>query len=194
MPRWRKSEKSLKTLAADLHEKWAYPPSVRRISAVVEAPTLRADGTVLSAPGYDARSQLLFLPSCQFPEVPTAPTREQGLAAIAELLDVVCDFPFETDAYRSAWLAFVLTLVARPAIAGACPMFLFDAAAASSGKTMLVDVAAAIATGRDAPHSTLPTSEDGIKKVVTTALVEGKQLYLFDNVDTELKSPPWTLC
>ena len=46
-----------------------------RLEAVVESPILRADGTVLQAPGYDPLTGIVFRPQVSFPRVPEHPTK-----------------------------------------------------------------------------------------------------------------------
>jgi hypothetical protein len=59
-------------------------PGLPPIEAIVEAPVLRTDGRVLSAPGYDAASRLYYHPreGLSVPVIPEAPTQAQARAAI----------------------------------------------------------------------------------------------------------------
>ena len=95
---------------------------VRPLMGVVEAPILRPDGSVLSTPGYDTATGLLYEPSGPVAPVPERPTRANALAARDTLLEVVEDFPFVNKAHRSAWLASVLVFFARHAIGGRVPV------------------------------------------------------------------------
>lgn len=57
-------------------------PGVRLLDAVVETPVLRADGTVLETPGYDAETGLYFKPpEIGFPPVPVEPTKDDAIRA-----------------------------------------------------------------------------------------------------------------
>src|SRR5205823_847083 len=70
---------------------WRVPP----LLGVVTAPTLCADGTVLDKPGYDPASGLFFEPlGVAFPSIPDRPTKDQALAALAQLKALVATFPF----------------------------------------------------------------------------------------------------
>src|SRR5262249_22008357 len=88
-------------------------PCVRYLDAVVDYPVLRPDGTVLAAPGYDPGTGLLMEMAGDRPDVPDAPTHAQAVAARDELLAVVSDFPFERPTHKAAWLAALLTPLAR---------------------------------------------------------------------------------
>ena len=85
-----------------------------------------------------------------FQSYPTSQALPMQRAA-AELLEVVKDFPFY-DADRSAWLALVLSLIGRSAIAGCVPLFGITANCRGSGKSLLADAASLIAYGRHAPE------------------------------------------
>ena len=61
---------------------WRFPQLV----GIIEAPTLRADGTLLTEPGYDPKSGLLLdLGSTKFPSIPDEPSCEEALAALTLL-------------------------------------------------------------------------------------------------------------
>src|SRR5205807_6946867 len=95
---------------------WPFP----LLSGVVETPTLRPDGTVLETPGYDASTGLLFLPNTDYPPVP-AVSRLEVANYVQQLLDPVCDFPFVDDSDRGAYVAAILSMLARHAIPGPVP-------------------------------------------------------------------------
>ncbi len=65
------------------------------LAGVVNAQTLRPDGSVLSAPGYDAATGLLFDPrGAAFPAIPGRPTRDDAACALAVLKNLIGTFPF----------------------------------------------------------------------------------------------------
>jgi hypothetical protein len=122
---------------------------VRRLAGIADQPVLRPDGTVLAQPGYDAATGLYFCPSGDVVQVPEHPTLEDAIAARKALEHVVTDFPFVERHHLSAWLASTLTIAARYAFVGPTPLMMFDAATRGTGKTLLAQIAARIATGRD---------------------------------------------
>ena len=61
-------------------------PSLRRLEGVIEAPTIRADGTILDVPGYDEQTELLYLPGCDYPPIPPTPSRDDAVRAGDHLL------------------------------------------------------------------------------------------------------------
>jgi hypothetical protein len=183
-------------------------PDVRGLEAVVEAPTLRPDCTVLDARGWDEETGLLYEPNADFPPVPPTPGRGQAMAAATRILDLVSDFPFagrtpaEQDNHRAAWLAGVLTALVRFAVHGPCPLFLFDANCPGTGKSLLTDVIAIIATGRDMSRTPFPDNDAELQKQITAIALAGDRLMLFDNIaqgcpfggtalDTALTAATW---
>lgn len=175
-------------------------PGVRHLEGVVSSPVLRADGTVLQTPGYDEVTGLLYEPDGQAVKVPTSPTREDAIAASQAVLDAVTDFPFATPAHRAAWLAFLLTPLARHAISGPGPLFLIDANIRGCGKGLLADVAAIVVTGREIARMPYPRDDNEMRKRITAITLSGDQSVLIDNIvgafggaalDAALTSTTW---
>lgn len=158
---------------------------VRRLAGITEAPTLRPDGSVLQSPGWDGATALLYEPSDEFRgafrPVPDRPSADDVRAAAGLLTGLVGDFQFASESDRSAWIALLATLIARPGIDGPVPLALIDANLPGSGKTLLADVACKIASGR--PTRVTPTSGDAeeLRKLATTVAIEGRQYVLLDN-------------
>jgi hypothetical protein len=163
---------------------WAF---IRPLAGIAEWPCIRPDGTVLESPGYDPATHLLYEPSVSV-SVPIVPTREQALNAVAELLNIVEDFPFAAPAHKSAWLAGLLSLLARPAIDGPCPMLLIDASERGSGKTLLADTIGLIASGRTLPRRTMPETPEEWKKSMLAVAIAADPVILIDNVTRQLRS------
>jgi putative DNA primase/helicase len=164
---------------------------IKPLAGVVTAPTLRADGTLVTAPGYDPASRLFFDPQgVDWPAVPEAPTLAEAQAALAALRDPFNEFPWAGDnpeLSEAVFLAAVLTGLTRHQY-GATPMFFFTAPAKGTGKTKLAQAVSLLVTGHRAAQSTFPTHEEERRKVVTAALIEGAQILFFDNVRGEIES------
>ncbi len=170
--------------------KWCYEaiavrgcwPGVRPLTGVVTAPVLRPDGTVLSSPGYDPQTGLLFDPQgISFPMI-ERPSHEDAVRAAVSLMDVVADFPFAKPDHGAAWLANLLTPLARFAFAGPAPLFLIDANVRGSGKSLLADVVSLIITGREMSRMTNPKDDDEARKRITALALAGDTLCLIDNI------------
>lgn len=172
--------------AVDARGQW---PNIRRIEGLTEIPVLRADGTVLQQPGYDLNTGLLFEPQHEFPKIPARPTKADAERARDELLAVVVDFPFAAPTHRAAWVASVITPPARFAYYGPAPLFLVDANVRGCGKTLLLDAAGLIVTGRPMARMTAPRDDDEFRKRITALAVAGEPLILIDNMSGMLGSP-----
>lgn len=157
------------------------------LTGVAESPVVRADGSILSRPGYDEQTGL-YLASDLEVDVPDQPTREDVLRAIELLTTVLVDFPLPSPAHHSAWMAALLTPLARWAYDGPAPMIAVDANVRGVGKTLLADLIGLIITGRVLPKSGLPDTDDELRKKISTILLDGDQMHLWDNVDKSLGS------
>jgi hypothetical protein len=154
------------------------------LEALTSTPTVLADGSVVTTPGYSRVARLYYAPDADYPPLPDRPTWEDARAAAAALMDPFCDFPFVEDCDRAAAIALVVTNVVRVAIQGPTPLFLVRAAAAGTGKNLLADVAAIIATGQEA--TILETVDDAAewRKQITTAVLSGAPFVVLDEAET----------
>ena len=152
-----------------------------RLDAVVTAPTLRRDGSVVDEPGYDAHSWLLYLTEGESFTVPNAPTAAEALKALQRLWAPVAQFPFVGPEDRGVALAAMLTAVLRSSLPTA-PGFAFDAPSAGSGKTLLAKVIGILATGHEPPISSPSGQEEEMRKRLFASLREGAKVVLWDNL------------
>ena len=169
-------------LAAKGHG-WTIP----RLRAVIAAPTLRPDGSVLDQPGYDIATGLLLAGNhirCQMPVRPAISDALDALDVLAEPLD---GFPFVDSPDRAAALALLISAVLRPALR-TVPMFAITAPAAGTGKSLLVDIAAILATGRKAAVVTPTSDEAELEKRIGAAALAGDQVLSIDNITHVLRS------
>lgn len=161
-------------------------PGVHELRAIVETPVLLPGGRVLTAPGYDQESGILYLGKPTEITVPELPSREQAEAARDVLFDVLVDFPWaeepSPEAHRAAYLAFVLTLVARFAIDGPTPFFVFDASLRGSGKGLLAMVGSRIALNRQTATSQASENHEELRKTILSLITAGRRLILMDEI------------
>lgn len=172
---------------------WSVPKLetvIPELDAIVEAPTLRPDGTVLSEPGYDAATRLLYIPSfdLQVCDIPDQPSGEDVAAALQLVQEVIGDFPYKDKASFANTIGLLLTPVIRSAINGHVPLALIDAPRAGTGKGLLSEVIFLIAQGREAPPMTAPKEDEEWRKTLTTVLDEGATVVLIDNVERPLEA------
>ena len=155
---------------------------IRSLAGIVTAPVLRPDGSVLNSAGYDPQTGLLFDPQgVSFPIV-ERPSHGDAIRAADSLLDLVADFPFAKPEHRAAWLAYLLTALARFAFDGPAPLFLVDANIRGSGKSLLCDLVALIVSGREMSRMSNPKDDDECRKRITALAIAGDTLCLIDNI------------
>ena len=176
----------VKDLMALPAAEWKFPP----LEAIVEAPCLRPDGTICDRPGYDPPTFLFHAPAPGLcvPDIPLSPMIDDVQVALELLDSAICDFPFANEASRANALASMLTPLVRPAIDGPTPLALYDAPQAGTGKSLLAEVGAIIATGRPAETFSAPTDPEEWRKKITTALATGTSVLVIDNVTRRLDS------
>ena len=151
------------------------------LRGVITAPTIRADGSVLSKPGYDAATGLLFDPrGVDFPAIPDKPTRAQAEAAYENLCKLLMGFPFKEDHDRSVALSAILTACVRRSLPTA-PMHAFSAPTPGTGKGKLVDIACVIATGYAASALGSGGREEEFEKRLAAKLLAGEPVIAIDN-------------
>jgi len=156
------------------------------LTGMIISPTLRADGSILDLPGYDTETGLLFDPKgCRFPVIPRDPDRAMALRALGFLKDLISTFPFVTEADRAVALSAILTALIRRSLPTA-PLHGFSAPTAGSGKSMLVDLAATIATSRPAPVIAQGKSEEEMEKRLGASLIAGDTIIAIDNCEEAL--------
>jgi hypothetical protein len=163
---------------------WGFPA----LQGIIEAPSLREDGTIITEPGYDEQSHLFYAPGGdrKIPEIPESPTADHIEVAVEMISDVIADFPFVDDASRVNAIASMLTPICRPAIMGPTPLALFDATAQGTGKTLLAEVVSLISSGREGALFSAPRDAEEWRKQLTSVLREGSPVVVIDNVNYRL--------
>jgi hypothetical protein len=170
--------------------RWNLPPLV----GITRAPILRTDGTICTAPGYDALSQLMYCPDpgLSLTPIPEYPDSNETQACVDILLNLIGEFPFADDASRANALAILFSILMRPVIAGHVPMAIVDAPVQGTGKTLLVTALATIAVGNVAAES-IPTkqNEDEWRKKITSILLAASPFVMLENIpdNTNIDSP-----
>jgi hypothetical protein len=164
---------------------WA---AIRQLKSVTEVPVLRPDGTIFAEPGYDVATGLYYEPNCSV-DVPTEPTHEDAKNAAKTLLELVADFPFESEHHKSAWLAYLLTPIAVHAYNGPAPLTLVEANVAGAGKSLLCEIVSLLVSGRPAAVSPYSGDNEETRKVITSVVMAGDPMVVFDNVTGSFGSP-----
>ncbi|MDR5900353.1 hypothetical protein QC823_15415 [Halomonas vilamensis] len=158
--------------------------ALKNLSAIITAPTLRLDGSLLNRPGFDeATGLLLEIDGDEIHPVPMHPTGEQVETALERLMVPFADFPLVGPVDRGVLLAALLTAAVRPVLPTA-PAVGFDAPTQGSGKTLLAKCVAVLALGEVPtiwPHTHARDDEE-IRKRIMTILMTGARAVIWDNV------------
>jgi putative DNA primase/helicase len=161
--------------------RWKVPT----VHAIITAPTLREDGTILDQPGLDKTGIYYDPRGVSFPTIPQRPTQADARAALNQILDSVREVPFViedggTSMSRSIFFSAVLTGLIRASLPTA-PLHAFSAPAAGSGKSILVNYVAYLMTGNVACIIAQGQTEEETEKRLGTALRYGDQIVSIDN-------------
>ncbi len=164
---------------------WKYP----HLTAIAMGPTLRPDDSVLDRHGYDAQTGIyLDTGGVTFDPVIENPDRETALRALDSVREILNEFPFGSDVDESVAIAMLLTGPVRLSLPGA-PLFGTSATIMGSGKTLLAQCVAQLATGLPAAVVTPAKDAKDEQKVFFTIFMEGGDpVVLIDNYERQLAS------
>ena len=171
-------EKIATTMLSRVGE-WTFPP----LAGVITTPTIRPDGSLLTAPGYDRSTRLFHMRDTALDLtglVPDRPTREDAAKALT-------NFPVVNETDHAVALSGLITPIVRGAVSQ-MPLHANRASTARTGKSFLVDVASAIATARPCPVATWVKDQKEADARLTGLLLAGFPLICLDNVNGELGS------
>jgi len=161
-------------------------PGLPRISGVSGVPTFAPDGRLLAQEGFDRETETYLSLGGLEGVHADMPVADAVDLLLGELLG---EFPFVDEASRAHAVAAIILPFARQMITGPTPLHLFDAPSRGTGKGLLADVMAVVATGRDAPVMSLTNDTDELEKRITSFLLAGHPIALLDNA-TILRAAP----
>lgn len=161
-----------------------FPP----LRGVAPGPILRPDGSVTARRGYDPGSGLWIEPgfSERALSVPAHPDRDDAEAAGRELSELFRNFDFVDEVALAVAISAILTTLLRPLLPAA-PAHAFDAPAPGSGKSLLADAVARIATGRRGAVLSAPQNLEELEKRLDGALLAADPVVVLDNVSRPLE-------
>lgn len=162
---------------------WTLPS----IAGVITTPTLRPDGTMLTATGYDPATRLFHVPdpNLHLPNMPSNPTRADAEHALEHLDSLLTDFPFVSEVDRAVALSMLITPMLRGMLPVA-PLHAVRASTPGTGKSFLVDLASACSTARPCPVIAAGSKEDEAEKRLVGMLLSAFPIVSFDNCNGEL--------
>jgi hypothetical protein len=160
-----------------------------RLHRVVSVPVFAPDGTLLTTPGYNKASGVIYAPprgykSLPVPDVITPAHLDAAKKLIEEVLQ---DFPFSANAagdsadHNNAVALFLLPF-ARDLIDGPTPFHLIEASMPGSGKGLLASALLYPGLGKIIGESQ-PHEDDELRKLITTKIIECAPLIFLDNIN-----------
>lgn len=174
--------------AADMLLARGHWPRLPDLVGFIETPIITDDCRVIDEPGYDCASGLF----CAFTAIPgykrpqAKPTIKEAASAAGKLLALFNSFPFVDAADGSAMLAAVLTAVQRRLLPAA-PLMAITAPTPGTGKTLLCESLALIATARRASVLSLGHDDAEAEKRLAGVLLAGDAVISVDNIERPLK-------
>lgn len=166
-----------------------YWPELPVLSGFVEAPTIDHTGRLIDKRGHDSESGLYLAISDavtgSYKAPNNNPSKQAAHNALKELSALVDSFPFVNDEDKSAIIAAIITAMVRRILPSA-PMFAVTAPMPGTGKTLLAETAAIIATGRRSSVLSLGHDDAEAEKRLGGVLLAGDAAILLDNIERPL--------
>lgn len=164
-------------------------PHLRALHGVVHTPSFRPDGTIISKPGYDEATGLLYLPVGRQPDfVPDEPTMSDVEIAVKRLDYLIQDFAFVTPHDRASYLGLMLTPLLRTMLPPPYKLGVIEAHQPGSGKSYLARALMSVHGGVE--QSGLAPNDEELSKAVGAILdTQTAPVVVFDNVDGIVRSP-----
>ncbi len=163
-------------------------PHLNQLAGFIEAPAITPDGRVIEQPGYNEDTELFaaFEQNVRSTSPKPRPSRTDAEKAKLVLMELVDDFPVVGAEDTSAILAGIITALVRR-ILPAAPMMAITAPTPGTGKTLIAETFAIIATGRRASVLSLGHDESEAEKRMGGVLMAGDSCILLDNIERPLK-------
>lgn len=166
-------------------------PQLPVLTRIVESPVFASDGSLLTDPGYHAKSRTYYSPAPGFeiPAISDNPTEDERQQA-AELLtdELLGDFPFTSESEKAHAVALLLLPLARDLIRGPTPLHLIEKPTPGTGATLMVDALIHPATGHPVSAMTEGRDDDEWRKRIYAKLRSGPVAFLLDNIRRRLES------
>lgn len=161
---------------------------LKKLVGTTNVPFLRADGSVCDSVGYDEASGILFATAEGIDTlVNPTPTLSEVILAVELLWKPFEKFPFDNEVSRSTFFCALLTAAMRKVLETA-PGIAIDAADAGSGKSLLAICLGILVSGKIPTFVTCPENDEEMRKKLTSLLLSGSEIMVFDNVGFKLKS------
>lgn len=162
---------------------------LRDLRGVVHSPSFRPDGSLISRPGYDEASGVLFLPTGGQPRgaIPAVPRAEDVEIARSWIDYMLQDFRFISADDRANYIGMMLTPLLRAIVPPPYKLGVIEAHQPGSGKSFLARALMTVHGG--VWNSEIPSEEAEITKTISSILdVTTGAVVVFDNVSGVVRS------
>ena len=159
------------------------------VSRITDVPTVAFDGMICDRPGYNPANKTYYAPAAGLviPEFPEYPIEEDIRRAVQTIVEPFADFSFKGDADLAHLVSLAILPFARDLICGPTPFHLADAPIHGSGKTLSFQTALYPGTGGNyGPMA--QTTEEELRKKITTEILAGRPIVFLDNISREIDS------
>lgn len=164
-------------------------PNLRDLRGVVHTPTFRPDGTIITRPGYDDGTGLLYLPVGEQPDyVPETPTMSDVEISVKRLDYLLQGFSFVSEHDKASYLGLMLTPLLRTMLPPPYKLGVIEAHQPGSGKSYLARALKYLHGGIEQP-GLAPNDEELAKSVGAILDTQTAPVVVFDNVDGIVRSP-----
>lgn len=161
------------------------------LNSIVEVPIFSPNGILQTEPGYHPDCKAYYHPprhiKCR--SVLQTPSDDQLKWAVNLIEEMVCDFPFASDADKAHAIALMLLPFCREMIDGPTPLHLFEASKERTGKSKLVNNLLFISLGKRITRmNDAGKNQEEWAKEITSALREDNMAVFIDNINYRLDS------
>lgn len=195
--------KAPQAVAAEIANVHTYRGDLPHINGVSQVPTITPKGRIIEEHwGYDEDLQMFF--ACNYP------VRKMHVDEACKVLaEPFCDFPFVggntmrddslpsgmwASRYAASAISAVLTAVVRPVL-DICPLYVVTSSQWQDGKSVLCNTVASVVGMQEGLANSPLTrggSDEEQEKQLSSVLVRGKRVVVFDNHDGEFRSSALT--
>lgn len=148
-----------------LHETETYP-HLPHLIGIARQPFFRPDKTLMNTTGYDAQTGYFGSYEASEFVIPDNPTRQDALAALNIIEDLLEEFAFAAPCDKNAAIAAILTAATRISIPTA-PMFHVSAHQIATGKSYLTSIVSAFASSTSPSPPRIPRKRRRVPKDLT---------------------------
>lgn len=164
---------------------WDFP----EIEGVLDTPVLKPNGRILERAGYDYDLKSYYKPTKEFIDfgINEKPSDAELSMAIDFILDIFDQFPFKNEASVANTIGCLITPFISQIITGDIPLCLISANQKGTGKGLISDVVAAVATTNKTFKMGYVNKDEECRKQITSVLMSGPSIVIIDNVEGDLK-------